>query len=95
MKIPFINSGFQKVFDCNGKQLKVGQVYKIKTRCIPEIEYYVIIQPLDNSYRGCKTGLQTFIPGRHSAALHDYWSTRLEIVGDEKSHGNLLYNQTI
>lgn len=85
------------VYDCKGKELEVGQACKVVNGNRPESKtgYYVIIQPLNPSYSGCDTRLQTYIPGRHSAALHSYWSRNLKIVGDEKSHGHLLLNQTI
>lgn len=81
--------------DKNGKLLKVDQVcklhYESPSRC--KVPYYVVLQPLDKNYIGCTTGLQTFIPGKHSAALHEYWAHRLEVVGTLQTHGHLLHDQ--
>ncbi len=92
-----VDETLQPVFDCNGIRLQAGQVCKMKftLRAESKIGYYVGVQPIHSSYHGCKTGLQTYIPKMNSAALHEYWSNCLEVVGDEKSHGHLLLNQKI
>ncbi len=97
IKKTFASKKYQPIFDCNGKQLKIGQVCKMKfpLRSESKTGYYVGVRAIDNSVYGCKTGLETYIPQKHSAALHDYWSKSLEIVGDKKSHGHLLLNQEI
>ncbi len=92
-----IDESLQPIFDCNGTRLKVGQVCKMKfvLRAESKVGYYVGVQELDSSCHGCKTGLQTYIPQMHSATLHEYWSKCLEVVGNEDTHGHLLFNQKI
>lgn len=80
-----------EVFDSNNQKLKIDDVCEFVDR--QGQLWYCVVQRLDNKVSGCESLLQTFIPGMWGVAIHEYWSDRLTIIGDIKSHGHLLDGQ--
>ena len=76
---------------------KVGMIVKMTPGYYTKMPYYVLIKAVT------KTGITTTIPGKHDLEFDKYkdkstWNyhvPRMTIVGNEITHGHLLFNQKL
>lgn len=76
---------------------KVGMVIKMEPGYYTTEPYYVLIKEVTS------TGITTTIPGYHDMKIDqisdwrtwEYQVARMTVVGNEETHGGLLYNQEL
>ena len=90
---------FKKVLRNNlePRDFKVGMIVKMTPGYYVKKPYYVLIKVVTN------TGITTTIPGEHDLKFDKYkdkstWNyqvSRMKIIGNEVTHGYLLFNQKL
>jgi hypothetical protein len=76
---------------------KTGMVIEMKPGYYTKKPYYVLIKSVS------KTGIVTTIPTKHDLELDkindiatwNHQTARMKIIGNQETHGHLLYNQRL